>query len=51
MMNMKMKMRLKVKERQKKRYRPRVLSASNHVEAGFTLFRVGHTERQAGQFD
>lgn len=30
-------------------YQPRVFSASNHVEAGFPLFRVGHTERQAGE--
>ncbi len=30
-------------------HQPRVFSASNHVEAGFALLRVGHTERQAGQ--
>lgn len=30
-------------------YQPRVFSASNHVEAGFPLFRVGHAERQAGE--
>lgn len=37
--------------RRKKResYEPRVVGASNHVEAGLALFGVGHTERQAGQ--
>lgn len=36
-------------QRRTESYQPRVFSASNHVEAGLTLFRVGHTQRQAGQ--
>lgn len=39
------------RERHKEResYKPRIVGASNHVEAGLALFGVGHTERQAGQ--